>query len=380
MHREVPRLLVAGLMVLLAWPGAAQAVPFQNGGFETPAIADATAYGLGNSNYAAPWVSTTSDNSRGYTQNYLFADNYAGFHPSEGRQAILLNSDGYVTVTLSQTFDTVPGTIYAAAFDLGREPGSVTTPPTVVVQAAGGTALTYSATTAAFIRQTYAFVATGNISTLTFTQSSGPGLSPILDNVAVQPAAFGPFQNGGFEDPIFPSGIQYGLGTSAYLTGWVSTTNNTSPGNWWLQNYLYNPGFDKVAEGNQAVMLNGDGQATTTLSQTFATVGGTEYLVTFDLGHQGADTGNPATIVVEATGNSPVTYAADSVSFVVRSYSFTAAGPVTTLTFSQSTGPADYSPELDNVIVQSLAPIPEPATLTLLALGACGLLARRRRR
>jgi hypothetical protein len=122
-------------------------------------------------------------------------------------------------------------------------------------------------------------------------------------------------------------------------------------------------------------MLNGDGIATTTLSQTFATVPGAEYLVTFALAHQGGATNNPATILLQATGNPAVIYPADSVSFVLKTYSFFAVAPVTTLSFTQSTGPMDYSPELDNVRVEFL---PEPASLTLLALGL-GALSRRRR-
>jgi len=376
MFSRVQRIRCASLCAVLLCAGAATAIPFQNGSFETPVLGGSSAYGLGNSSsYLPGWASTTTDNSRGYTQNYLYSSGYAALPVSQGNQAILFNGDGYVTTTLSQTFDTNPGIIYGVIFDLARQPGSTGTPPTIVVQTTGGPALTYTASSTSFVPQGYYFTAPGSSATLTFSQSSGPDLSPMVDNVALQPAVFGAFRNGGFENPVIPTGSQYGLGNSTFLDGWVSTTSNTNPGTPWYQNYLYNPGFDKVAGGNQAVMLNGDGIATTTLSQTFATVPGAEYLVTFALAHQGGATNNPATILLQATGNPAVIYPADSVSFVLKTYSFFAVAPVTTLSFTQSTGPMDYSPELDNVRVEFL---PEPASLTLLALGL-GALSRRRR-
>ena len=78
--------LFAGLLCA----GQARAVPFQNGSFETPPLGASSAYGLGNSSsYLPGWASTTTDNSRGYTQNYLYSSGYAALPVSQGNQAIL---------------------------------------------------------------------------------------------------------------------------------------------------------------------------------------------------------------------------------------------------------------------------------------------------
>ncbi len=282
---------------------------------------------------------------------------------------------------LAQTFDTVTSALYRLTFALGREPGGASPEPTLNLAATGNAAGAFVTAGAAFSSRSYDFVAAGPLTTLTFSQSSPPGASPIVDTLVLQQAVAQPFQNGSFEVPVIPSGSQYGLGNSNFLAGWTSTTTNTNIS--WTQNYLYNPGFDKVSDGAQAVMMNGDGLATTTLSQIFQTVPGGSYTVFFDLGHQGASTGSRPSVWVEVTGSPALQFLVDpEPGFSTRGYSFTALGTAAILTFTQSDGPMDYSPELDNVVLRyegGGAAIPEPATMGLLAAGLCALARRRRR-
>jgi hypothetical protein len=60
---------------------------------------------------------------------------------------------------------------------------------------------------------------------------------------------------------------------------------------------------------------------------------------------------------------------------------FTAIGDSTTLKFFSSIDSQFFGPTLDNVRVQLVTPppVPEPATLSLLAIGLAGVAVRRRR-
>jgi len=162
-----------------------------------------------------------------------------------------------------------------------------------------------------------------------------------------------PFQNGSFENPPVPAPPYYALGNSNFLTGWTSTTSGFPQP--WTQNYLYDRSFDKVTSGNQAVLFNSDGigGVTTTLFQTFDTLAGRPYFVTFDLGRENGGTGTYPPISLQASGNAPVTYTAVLERMVRQTYAFTAAGSSTTLTFAQTGGPG-LSPELDNVVVKEV--------------------------
>ena len=70
--------------------------------------------------------------------------------------------------------------------------------------------------------------------------------------------------------------------------------------------------------------------------------------------------------------------------WVLRSWTFTAAGPSTTLKFYTADSPATgFGPALDNVDVELMtAAVPEPEIFTLLSLGlvSIGFIRRRRGR
>ena len=123
------------------------------------------------------------------------------------------------------------------------------------------------------------------------------------------------------------------------------------------------------------------------IQQSFATVSGATYLVTFDFA------GNPDVagekVMEVSAGGSSETYVFDTtgrsrtdMGWETRSFSFTAASDLTTLLFEAVSPDDPYGPALDNVEVTLLAvPVPEPGTTALLGAGLAGLaLARRSRR
>ncbi len=400
MGARAARSLVFGVLGFSLLAGMAPAAPFSNGDFETPALSSPGAGQLlDNSSFAAPWVATS--NQTDYRQVHLYRQTYYGSVASQGSQAVLFNSDGAATVTLSQTFDTILGQTYAVSFDLAREVGATATYPLLTLTATGNPAATYmgywEANQAPFAPQGYKFTATGASTTLTFSQSTGPGSSPTVDNVVITPATPAALINGSFESPAIPTAGRSGntyhqvhLGPNGYIPGWVTTSSNFSQGLWYTTNFLMDTGFNdsglyKASDGNQYIMFNGDGQSTTTLAQTFATVTGADYLVTFDLARQ-PGAGTPATINLQATGGPLGLFTATqpvTVGYLLQNYNFTATGPLTTLTFTQSSGPDSVSPVVDNVTVTQLTmlqAIPEPASVTLLLLGIGGIWARRARK
>jgi flagellin len=126
--------------------------------------------------------------------------------------------------------------------------------------------------------------------------------------------------------------------------------------------------------GAGAAWFGAIGAGDDALSQTFATLPGESYVVTFWLAHGASDSANDFT----ASWNSaPLLSLINASSFGQREYTFTAtaAGDESTLRFS-GRELVDYY-FLDDVSVVPV-PTPEPATLALVAAGAA-ILARRAR-
>jgi len=127
----------------------------------------------------------------------------------------------------------------------------------------------------------------------------------------------------------------------------------------------------------------GDQTGNGVLSQSFATVAGHTYHVTFDFG---TNNGNWQQInAVVTAGNHSVLsnalYAAPGPSLKGFSFDFTAADAVSTLQFKDLASNWTISTDglLDNVVVTDTRPVPEPASIALLALGFAGMGALRRR-
>jgi choice-of-anchor C domain-containing protein len=126
----------------------------------------------------------------------------------------------------------------------------------------------------------------------------------------------------------------------------------------------------KASDGNDSIDLSG--WEAGSISQTFATVAGTTYRVTFDMSGNPDDGRGVYTLSAVATGNAPVSYNYDTTAagntsgmsgdmkWQTMTYEFTATGSSTTLTFSDITSPvvnnAYDGPALDNVTLTEVAP------------------------
>jgi choice-of-anchor C domain-containing protein len=190
------------------------------------------------------------------------------------------------------------------------------------------------------------------------------------------PAAAAPFTNGSFElGSVNPGGGWTTLASgSPAITGWEIYDGTIDYiGSYW-----------QAADGSRSLDLNGnDGSAG--IRQTFDTLGGATYQVSFALAAN-LD-GAPATKSVEVTAGGvsqlftftiPPGGSHADMGWTYHSLLFTAATGSTTLSFRSDTAGAFYGPAIDDVRVTA---VPEPATLSLVALGlAAGARARRRRR
>jgi choice-of-anchor C domain-containing protein len=188
------------------------------------------------------------------------------------------------------------------------------------------------------------------------------------------PAVAAPFTNGSFElGSVNPGGgwITLNSGSPA-ITGWEIFDGTID----------YIGAYWQAADGSRSLDLNGnDGPAG--IRQTFDTIGGGTYQVSFALA--GNPDGAPVTKSVQVTSGGVSQLFAFTIAGASRadmgwayhSLLFTAAGSSTTLSFLSDTAGAYYGPALDDV---SVTAVPEPATLSLVALGLAAVARARRRR
>lgn len=152
--------------------------------------------------------------------------------------------------------------------------------------------------------------------------------------------------NGSFEN---------GTNPGPFIT--LTAPNSTNIPNWTVASGSvdYIGTYWPASDGTRSIDLSGN--AAGSLTQTFSTVNGHKYVVTFDMA--GNPEGEPAvkTMTVNATGGPTTAYSFDSTGNTLASmdwgkrvYTFTATGPSTTLTFASTTATA-FGPALDNVVV-----------------------------
>jgi choice-of-anchor C domain-containing protein len=195
-----------------------------------------------------------------------------------------------------------------------------------------------------------------------------------------------PFQNGGFEvGPAIPVNFCGACGASYIGTffapytgipGWSVTAGSID--------IIGPPGWT-ASEGSRSIDL--DGLSAATLAQTFDTILGSTYQVSFDLAANFYTGQTIKSLMVNAPGFSQ-TYTFDStgrtalnMGWRTESFQFVAAGTSSTLSFaSLDIASSAFGPALDNVRVNGAAgsAVPEPSTWLIAAMGLSGIIMRRR--
>lgn len=194
------------------------------------------------------------------------------------------------------------------------------------------------------------------------------------------------FANGSFETVTGGSNPAAGTFVELFsgntdMTGWTVTSGNVD-----LVNTSYFAPDFVASDGRNSVDLNGS--TIGAIAQTFDTVAGAKYRVTFDLNTNPYDGNSSAlkTVLVSAGADSGVFSYSNALHPVGAGgpwqshvFDFTATGASTTLTFQSTTNNCCYGAELDNVAL-GVAGVPEPAmwAMMMAGFGLMGLTLRRR--
>ena len=183
--------------------------------------------------------------------------------------------------------------------------------------------------------------------------------------------------NGSFEQGQWTPGSDDSMqliGGSGAITGWAVTGDEIA----WIG--PSNPYSVFASDGQRFLDLAGYFNNGTAggVQQSFATTIGQEYLLTFDQG--ASNLYGASKILASAAGASQSWTLTSGVTnlWESRSMVFTATSTTTTLTLAedpQNVGGSVYQ-GVDNV---SVVAVPEPASMTALALGGAALLRRRRK-
>jgi hypothetical protein len=193
-------------------------------------------------------------------------------------------------------------------------------------------------------------------------------------------AQAGLIQDGGFETPVvgpggFQSGNQqFGVG-SQFGDGNVWSVVGSNQSNVAVYPNTETVGAPptalNVAEGGQALDLTGgfDNGAAIGVSQSFATISGGSYTLSFDLG---AFEGSSASVAVDLDGQlfQTADYTPGGSGFATAwlpfTFTFTAAGDSSTLAFLNNSPNGISLVGLDAVSVDAVSSAPEPATRGML--------------
>jgi hypothetical protein len=195
------------------------------------------------------------------------------------------------------------------------------------------------------------------------------------------PAQANLINNGSFELGTF---VDDGNGTDSFnagpttITGWTAVGRQVS----WIQSP--NPWGLSAQDGNHFLDLTGyaTGAPFGGVTQTFATIVGQQYDLSFYLGSYTQRWGGPPISILAAAANTNQTFTVSTTStastWTPFSMPFTASSANTTITLTGAAG-VEYI-GLDSVTVDAVSAVPEPesATLIVLGLGAFGSIIRLR--
>jgi choice-of-anchor C domain-containing protein len=154
--------------------------------------------------------------------------------------------------------------------------------------------------------------------------------------------------NGGFEAGTEPGAFTQVNAGGTNITDWIVNSGSVDYiGTYW-----------NASEGSRSIDLSGSEAGV--ISQTFTTVIGNTYKVTFDLAGNPAGGPTVKTLTVSATGGTTDPYTFDTtgkttidMGWTSKTYNFVATSTSTTLTFASTTA-GYFGPALDNVVVEAV--------------------------
>ncbi|MET7765612.1 choice-of-anchor C family protein [Streptomyces sp. NPDC005393] len=170
---------------------------------------------------------------------------------------------------------------------------------------------------------------------------------------AAAAAAVSRFDDGSFETPTVSANSFQTVVTGGSIGPWKVTAGSVD---------LIGAGYWQAAEGDQSVDLSGQGAGT--VAQTFTTVPGKKYTVTYSLA--GNPGGGPAVktgkVLVNGQNFQDFTFdttgkSTTNMGYVTREATFVATGTSTTLAFASTTNTA-AGPVIDDVMVRDCTPCP----------------------